>query len=77
MRELYAEDLHTLTGYSVMIKVADDPDGGLFWFERFLAQPEASVAGRNAPGCTGCHSAQQDFVQPVTSLAVRFGNLTP
>lgn len=68
VRELYAEDLQTLTGYAVMIKVAADPADGWFWFERFLAQPKPSVAARSAPGCTGCHASEADFVQPMGAL---------
>lgn len=62
VKELYGNGSE-LMGWSVMVKVEDDSDGGRgwYWFERFNTTEFAN--GRGVRLCTGCHAAGQDFIR--------------
>jgi hypothetical protein len=62
VKELYGSG-ETVRGWSVMVKVQADSDGGngWYWFERFGTSGFANGLGE--PGCTGCHSLGNDFVR--------------
>lgn len=59
VKELYSRG--ELVGWSVMVKVQDDSDGGKgwYWYEGFGASP--GYSGRGLPVCIGCHSLGRDF----------------
>jgi hypothetical protein len=65
VRELYAEDFTTLTGYSALVKANSEEGNGWFCFEVLEPGPdvEATTAKVAAPGCQGCHRAGHDFIQ--------------
>lgn len=69
IKELYAQDGTTLSGWAVEVKVAASSDSGgrgkgWYWYEAFgtsaSATPEVSALG--AAGCTGCHAEGRDYV---------------
>ena len=62
VKELYASGT-ALLGWSVMVKVQDDSDGGRgwYWYERFNDTQYAN--GRGEGLCTGCHAAGRDFIR--------------
>ncbi len=63
VREIYHEDLRTLRGWAVAVKVADaGDDDDWLWAERWV-DSGTTVARRGAPGCVGCHRTGTDFVQ--------------
>lgn len=71
VRELYADDFTTLTGYSALIKVDTVGDAeSWFCFERLSleADAEVHVAERGSPGCAGCHGQGHDFVRSTLPL---------
>lgn len=66
VREIYGPDHAQRVGWSASIKTAD----GWFWYEEFTRHGRATVAQREAPGCTGCHDGGRDRVQ-TTRLAAQ------
>jgi hypothetical protein len=69
IKELY-NGSDELTGWAVEVKINDDssPEGfgdGWYWYEVFSTEPDATPVadGTGAVGCTGCHSAGNDFVR--------------
>lgn len=70
VRELYAEDFATLTGYSILVKQAE-PSLAESWFcfERLeLDTDEVEVARVGEPGCGGCHVQGVDFIRSTLPL---------
>ena len=68
VRELYEEDLETLSGFALAIKTGNgsrDRAGNWFWFETFGLQEdmEPIIVGHAAPGCMPCHSQGVDFIR--------------
>lgn len=68
VREIYANDLETLRGWSVLIKVDQtNANDGTDWYfyETFdPTEPESiNVAERGASGCTFCHDDSPDIVR--------------
>jgi hypothetical protein len=71
VRELYADDFATMTGYSVIVKLAEPAQAdSWFCFERLHLKPEGDVhvAEPGAPGCSGCHQQGTDFVRSTLPL---------
>ncbi len=71
VRELYGEDLETITGYAVVTRVDEDASADAWlWFEVFSPEPDATpaTAERAAPGCVGCHQQAVDFIQSALPL---------
>ncbi len=62
VKELYGRGSEVM-GWSVMVKVEDDSDGGRgwYWYERFNTSQFAD--GRGVGGCSGCHAAGRDFIR--------------
>ncbi len=66
VREFYAEDLTTLTGFAYLTRATDEPGPeGWFWFESYdlTADGDPQSAGLAAPNCVSCHVEGTDFVQ--------------
>jgi hypothetical protein len=61
VKELYGSG-STLQGWSVIVKVAAESDGGRgwYWYEGFGS---VRVAGVGVSGCSGCHSLGRDYVR--------------
>ncbi len=62
VKELYGRGSEVM-GWSVMVKVEDESDGGRgwYWYERFNTSQFAD--GRGVGLCTGCHAAGRDFIR--------------
>jgi hypothetical protein len=66
VREFYAADGQTLTGYAYLTRATrEDGPGAWFFFESYDLAPSGTpqVAELAAPTCAGCHQAAPDFVQ--------------
>ena len=66
VREFYAEDFTTLTGFAYITRATDEPGPeGWFWFESYdlTSDGDPQAAGFAAPTCVGCHVEGTDFVQ--------------
>ena len=66
VKELYAADRTTLTGWAVEVKTQTDSAGGQgwYWYEVFSTTDGANpIAGNGHPGCTGCHALGADHVR--------------
>lgn len=66
IKELYASDGVTLTGWAVEVKVEAESNAGKgwYWYEVFDTAPGATPVadGTGLPGCTGCHgSGARDY----------------
>lgn len=66
VKELYAADRSTLTGWAVEVKLQDDSDGGRgwYWYEVFsTTDGSRPIEGVGNSVCTGCHAQGADFVR--------------
>lgn len=67
VREMYEPDKVTQRGFGVLVKIADEGEGGTGWYFYETFQMEAgmpfSISKAGAPGCVGCHQNGLDFVQ--------------
>lgn len=65
IKELFEIDLQTSAGWSVMVKVEEDSQGGAgwYWFEVFTSTlGDRYIAdGKGVQLCTGCHAPGKDF----------------
>ncbi len=71
VRELYSEDFATVTGYSVLLKVAPGTEFDAWYcFELLHLEPDRqpAVAERGAPRCESCHAQGRDFIQSTLPL---------
>jgi hypothetical protein len=71
VRELYADDFATLTGYAILVKIAEPGEADSWYcFERLNMNPEAEahVTEPGAAGCSGCHRQGKDFVHSTLPL---------
>lgn len=59
VREIFSPDHATRVGWSASVKT----ENGWYWYEEFDRHGKATVAGSDAPGCTGCHEGGRDLVQ--------------
>lgn len=66
VKELYAADRSTLTGWAVEVKLRDDSDGGRgwYWYEVFsTTDGSRPIEGVGNTVCTGCHTQGDDYVR--------------
>ena len=66
VKELYAADRATLTGWAVEVKTAADSAGGQgwYWYEVFsTSDGTRPIEGFGNPACTGCHASGRDYVR--------------
>jgi hypothetical protein len=66
VKELYAGDGTTLTGWAVEVKTQPDSAGGQgwYWYEVFsTTDGSRPISGPGHPVCTGCHSEGIDYVR--------------
>lgn len=66
VKELYAADRTTLTGWAVEVKVQDESAGGQgwYWYEVFsTTDGSRPIEGLGNPVCTGCHAQGRDYVR--------------
>lgn len=66
VKELYAADRTTLTGWAVEVKAAPDSDGGRgwYWYEVFsTSDGSRPIEGFGNASCTGCHAQGLDYVR--------------
>ncbi len=71
VRELYSEDFATVTGYSVLLKVAPGTEFDAWYcFELLHLEPDRqpAVAERGAPRCESCHAQGRGFIQSTLPL---------
>ncbi|MGM0578395.1 MAG: hypothetical protein ACQEXJ_21905 [Myxococcota bacterium] len=66
--ELYGGGSANVEGWAALIKTQADSDfgDGWFWFQEFSGQ--VFTAAQGAQDCVSCHSAGDDFVQPIGPL---------
>ena len=66
VKELYANDRVTLTGWAVSVKTSSQSDAGRGWYWReFFSTTDAaqSIGGQGSTACVGCHAAGNDYVR--------------
>jgi hypothetical protein len=66
VKELYAGDGTTLTGWAVEVKIQSDSAGGdgWYWYEVFsTTDGSRPISGAGNPICTGCHAEGIDYVR--------------
>jgi hypothetical protein len=66
VKELYASDRSTLTGWAVEVKLDDDSAGGAgwYWYEVFsTTDGSRPIEGAGNSACTGCHAQGRDYVR--------------
>lgn len=66
VKELFAPDRSTLTGWAVEVKLQDDSDGGRgwYWYEVFsTTDGSRPIEGVGSAACTGCHAQGRDYVR--------------
>lgn len=66
IKELYAADGTTLTGWAVEVKTQADSAGGQgwYWYEVFSTTDGSQpISGQGRPVCTGCHALGRDYVR--------------
>lgn len=66
VKELYASDRVTLTGWAVSVKTSPQSDDGQGWYWReFFSTTDAaqSIGGQGSTACVGCHAAGNDYVR--------------
>jgi len=71
VKEFYAADRTTLTGWAVEVKVQADSAGGdgWYWYEVFsTSDGERPIEGLGNPVCTGCHALGSDYVRTTFPL---------
>ena len=57
IKEIYAEDMSTRTGWAVMVKLQADSEGGEGWYWYELLDGSVLADGTGELQCTGCHIA--------------------
>lgn len=65
IKELYAGDGSTVSGWAVMVKTAAGTAGNTWFFYEVFSTTDGSdpIEGTGLSICTGCHSAGTDFVR--------------
>lgn len=66
VKELYASDRTTLTGWAVEVKLQDDSAAGAgwYWYEVFsTTDGSRPIQGAGNPACTTCHAQGRDYVR--------------
>ena len=66
IKELYAADGTTLTGWAVEVKTQADSAGGQgwYWYEVFsTTDGSRPIEGQGNPVCTSCHALGRDYVR--------------
>jgi len=65
IKELYAADHTTVTGWAAMVKIAEGTAGSSWYFYEVFSTTNGSnpIEGNGRSLCTGCHSSGADFVR--------------
>lgn len=66
VKELYASDRVTLTGWAVSVKTSPESAAGQGWYWReFFSTTDSaqSIGGQGSAACVGCHAAGLDYVR--------------